>query len=97
MCRNITVLRGLEPGATDEEIEGAALQYVRKVGGISSVSASTRPAVETAVELIAAATRQLLAELPERRTPPKYDPPIRRLKAKHEHTHEHDGLPAHSH
>ena len=103
MCRNITVLRGLEPSATDEEIDAAALQYVRKVGGISSVSASTRPAVEAAVELVAAATRQLLAELPERRVPPKYDPPIRRLRAEgrlpheHAHPHEHDGLPAHTH
>lgn len=29
MCRNITELRGLEPLATDEEIEAAARQFVR--------------------------------------------------------------------
>ncbi|MGC1908783.1 MAG: DUF2277 family protein, partial [Candidatus Dormiibacterota bacterium] len=28
MCRNITILRGLEPEATAEEIEAAARQYV---------------------------------------------------------------------
>ncbi|HET6915489.1 MAG TPA: DUF2277 domain-containing protein, partial [Acidimicrobiales bacterium] len=34
MCRNITILRGLEPPATHEEVEAAALQYVRKVSGV---------------------------------------------------------------
>jgi len=37
MCRNITELRGLEPAATEEEIQAAALQYVRKVSGIRKV------------------------------------------------------------
>jgi hypothetical protein len=34
MCRNITELRGLDPPATDEEIEAAARQFVRKVSGL---------------------------------------------------------------
>ena len=33
MCRNITELRGLEPPATEEEIEAAAYQFVRKITG----------------------------------------------------------------
>ncbi|TQM25420.1 DUF2277 domain-containing protein [Nocardia bhagyanarayanae] len=78
MCRNITALRGLEPAATPEEIEAAALQYVRKVAGISSVSAATRPVVEAAVADIAAVTTRLLAELPDRKVPPKSVPPLRR-------------------
>ena len=41
MCRNITVLRGLEPPATTEETEAAARQYVRKVGGIQKPSPAT--------------------------------------------------------
>jgi len=44
MCRNITTLRGLEPGATPEEIEAAARQYVRKVSGVQSTSARTEEA-----------------------------------------------------
>ncbi len=84
MCRNITPLRGLEPAATPEEITAAALQYVRKVGGISTVSATTKPAVDRAVAEIAAITTRLLDELPERRVPPKVDPPLRRI---HAHTH----------
>jgi hypothetical protein len=78
MCRNITVLRGLEPPATPEEVRAAALQYVRKVGGLSSVSGANRDAVERAVSAIAATTAALLAELPARRVPPATVPPLRR-------------------
>ncbi|HLS76373.1 MAG TPA: DUF2277 domain-containing protein [Nocardia sp.] len=78
MCRNITALRGLEPAATPEEIHAAALQYVRKVGGLSSVSASNRAAVEEAVAEIAATTTRLLERLPDRKVPPKSVPPLRR-------------------
>ena len=82
MCRNITPLRGLAPPATRDEIEAAALQYVRKVGALSSVSAANRDAVERAVLRIAEVTEELLAELPERRQPPKVDPPLRRIAAR---------------
>jgi hypothetical protein len=82
MCRNITTLRGLEPGATAEEIEAAARQYVRKVGGLSSVSVRTNDAFERAVARVAEATSDLLAELPPRKNPPKTLPPLRRLAEK---------------
>lgn len=78
MCRNITTLRGLEPPATQEEIDAAALQYVRKVSGLTSISATTQPLVEEAVAEVAAATARLLAELPPRRRPPTTVPPLRR-------------------
>ena len=81
MCRNITPLRGLAPPATNEEIEAAALQYVRKVGSLSSISEANRPAVQRAVARITAATDELLEALPERRVPPKVDPPLRRIAA----------------
>jgi hypothetical protein len=94
MCRNITALRGLEPEATPEEIRAASLQYVRKVGGLSSISPVTQAAVDQAVTQIAAITTQLLADLPERRTPPPTEPPLRRIAAHRTgagvaHTHEH--------
>ena len=82
MCRNITPLRGLAPPATREEVEAAALQYVRKVGGLSSVSAANQAAVDRAVAAISAATDDLLRELPERRVPPRTDPPLRRISAR---------------
>ena len=81
MCRNITTLRGLEPAATDEEVEAAARQYVRKVSGVQQLSANTEAAFEQAVGAVAAATRELLAELPPRRRPPRTVPPLRRIAA----------------
>jgi hypothetical protein len=78
MCRNITVLRGLEPSATDEEIEAAARQYVRKVSGVQTLSDATREPFERAVAEIAEITTRLLGELPARRQPPTTVPPLRR-------------------
>ena len=78
MCRNITELRGLEPPATDEEIDAAALQFVRKVSGLRQPPAGAADAFATAVADVAAATRTLLAVLPERRKPPATVPPLRR-------------------
>ncbi len=78
MCRNITPLRGLEPPATTEEVASAARQYVRKVGAISTAGQMASPAIERAVDRIAAATADLLAELPPRRQPPSVVPPLRR-------------------
>ncbi|HZT64554.1 MAG TPA: DUF2277 domain-containing protein [Acidimicrobiales bacterium] len=59
MCRSIVTLRGEEP-ATTEEVEAAALQFVRKVAGSRTPSAANRPAFEAAVAEISAATRRLL-------------------------------------
>ncbi|HEY6738143.1 MAG TPA: DUF2277 domain-containing protein [Actinopolymorphaceae bacterium] len=78
MCRNITTLRGLEPAATPEEIQAAALQYVRKVSGVGTLSASTREPIERAAAEVARITAVLLEELPDRRVPPKTVPPLRR-------------------
>ena len=78
MCRNITILRGLQPEATSEEIRSAALQYVRKVGGIQSVTPRTADAVNRAVAKVAEATEALLVELPARQRPPATVPPPRR-------------------
>lgn len=78
MCRNITELRGLEPPATDEEIDAAALQYVRKVSGIRKPPAAAVEAFDAAVAEVADATRRLLGAVPERRQPPATVPPLRR-------------------
>lgn len=80
MCRNITVLRGLDPAATTAEIEAAARQYVRKVGGVNAPSPRTAEAFERAVAVVAQATGELLEALPPRRQPPSMVPPRRRIK-----------------
>lgn len=79
MCRNITTLRGLEPIATDEEIEAAARQYVRKITGVQKTSDATAEAFERAVAVITEASARVLEELPPRKVPPKTEPPLRRL------------------
>jgi hypothetical protein len=78
MCRNITELRGLEPPATDTEIEAAALQYIRKVSGLRQPPPAAAEAYQAAVAEVTAATHRLLAVLPERRQPPATVPPLRR-------------------
>jgi hypothetical protein len=78
MCRNITILRGLEPEATAEEIEAAARQYVRKVSGVQTTSSATEDPFERAVTRIATATTDLLRDLPPRQRPPMSEPPLRR-------------------
>ena len=63
MCRNIKKLRLPDRPPTDEELELAALQYVRKVSGYREPSRANEEAFETAVADIAAATRKLFDNL----------------------------------
>jgi hypothetical protein len=78
MCRNITELRGLEPPATDEEIEAAARQFVRKVSGLRQPPPATADAFEDTIAEVTAAVHRLLDVLPARRQPPATVPPLRR-------------------
>jgi len=63
MCRNIHTLFNFEPHATDDEVRGAAVQYVRKVTGFTKPSQANEQAFEEAVDEIAAATTRLLDAL----------------------------------
>jgi len=63
MCRNIRPLNNFAPPATSEEVHDAALQYVRKVSGSSRPSKANEAAFDHAVEVIAAATAELIASL----------------------------------
>jgi hypothetical protein len=63
MCRNIKTLHNFEPPATPDEVNAAALQYVRKVSGSAKPSKANEAAFARAVAEVAAATTRLLAEL----------------------------------
>jgi hypothetical protein len=78
MCRNITELRGLEPPATQEEIEAAAWQFVRKVTGVTRPTGETEAAMRAVADEVAILTADLLERVPARRQPPKTMPPLRR-------------------
>jgi hypothetical protein len=63
MCRNIKTLHNFEPPASAEEVESAALQYVRKLSGTTKPSKANEAAFHRAVEEVAAASTRLLASL----------------------------------
>ena len=63
MCRNIRTLHNFEPPATPDEVNAAALQYVRKVSGATKPSKANEAAFARAVAEVATATNRLLAEL----------------------------------
>lgn len=70
MCRSIHVLHNFEPPATRDEIEAAALQYVRKIAGVTRPTAANEEAFAAAVRAVAAATTTLLDSLVTK-APPK--------------------------
>ncbi len=66
MCRSIKQLRRREQPPTAEEIEAAALQFVRKVSGYRKPSRLNEAAFNQAVEEIASSTHKLLDNLVSR-------------------------------
>lgn len=63
MCRNIRTLYNFEPPATQDEVHGAALQYVRKISGFTKPSQANAEAFERAVEEVTGISARLLSEL----------------------------------
>jgi hypothetical protein len=70
MCRNIKTLFNFEPPATEDEVQAASLQYVRKITGFNKPSRANEKAFYSAVEDIARISERLLASL-ETAAPPK--------------------------
>ena len=63
MCRSIKTLRTPEMMVTDEEIEAAALQFVRKISGYRQPSQVNEKTFNRAVREISRSSRRLLDEL----------------------------------
>jgi hypothetical protein len=63
MCRSIKVLRDYEDPATHDEIEAAALQFVRKISGFRKPSKANEDAFDSAVKEITEASARLLGSL----------------------------------
>jgi hypothetical protein len=63
MCRSIKTLRGSDPPPSADDLDAAALQFVRKVSGYRQPSRRNREAFEAAVAEISATTGRLLADL----------------------------------
>ena len=80
MCRNIRTLHNFEPPATEDEVRGAAIQYVRKISGFSKPSKANAEAFERAVDAVTEISQRLLDELVTA-APPK-DREVEAAKAK---------------
>jgi hypothetical protein len=64
VCRSIQTLRPpFHDEVTQADVDAAALQYVRKVSGFRRPAAHNAQAFDTAVQAVAAATRDLLSDL----------------------------------
>jgi hypothetical protein len=63
MCRNIKTLFNFDPPATDEEIRGASLQFVRKLSGFTKPSHANEAAFNRSIEDVAAVARRLIDSL----------------------------------
>ncbi len=63
MCRSIRSLHNYDPPTSPEEVHAAALQYVRKISGMTRPPKVNEQAFARAVEAVTLASEQLLAEL----------------------------------
>lgn len=82
MCRNIRTLFNFEPPVTDDEIQAASLQYVRKISGFNRPSRANEAAFLSAVEEIAAVSSRLLRSLETSGTPKDREEEAARAKAR---------------
>jgi hypothetical protein len=80
MCRNIRPLFNFEPPATDDEVQAAALQYVRKVSGARQASGKNLAVFARAVEQVARATRELVDSLETSSSPKNREEEARKAK-----------------
>ena len=63
MCRNIKTLFNFDPPATDEEIQAASVQFVRKLSGFTQPSKANEASFDRAVEEVAVVARRLIDSL----------------------------------
>lgn len=80
MCRSIQQLHNYEPPTTADEVNAAALQYVRKISGMTRPAGANQAAFDRAVASVAAATAELLAGLVA--TSPAHDRSVDRERAR---------------
>ncbi|MCA3013586.1 MAG: DUF2277 domain-containing protein [Myxococcaceae bacterium] len=84
MCRNIRRLHHFEPPATEEELHASALQFVRKVSGMTAPSKANEAAFNRAIERVMTATKRLFSELAVHGPPHTREEEARRAKVRGE-------------
>jgi hypothetical protein len=63
MCRNIKTLFNFDPPVTEEEVQAASLQFVRKICGFTKPSKTNEAVFLAAVEEVAGISLRLLHSL----------------------------------
>ncbi len=84
MCRNIRTLHNFEPPATRDEVQAAAVQYVRKISGSTKPSQANQEAFDQAVAEVTAATHRLLDSLTTSAPPKDRDVEAAKARARAE-------------
>jgi hypothetical protein len=82
MCRNIRTLFNFEPPVTQEEVQAASLQFVRKITGFNKPSRANEIAFRSAVDEIAKISSQLLASLESSAVPKNREIEAAKAKAR---------------
>lgn len=82
MCRNIKQLYNFEPHATSDEVQAAALQFVRKVSGFQKPSVANEAAFNRAIDEVAHATYHLLEDLVTQAAPRNRDAESAKARAR---------------
>ncbi|GGG70721.1 DUF2277 domain-containing protein [Paenibacillus radicis (ex Gao et al. 2016)] len=82
MCRNIKTLYNFDPPATEDEIQAAALQFVRKLSGYNSPSKANEEAFHQAIDEVAQAARKLMDTLVTNAEPRNREVELERARAR---------------
>lgn len=82
MCRNIKTLFNFEPPVTDDEIQAASLQFIRKLSGFNEPSKANEAAFNLAVIEVAAIARNLMELLVTNAAPRNREVEIERARVR---------------
>ena len=82
MCRSIKTLFNFEPPASQDEVQAAALQFVRKVSGTTKPSQANVAAFDAAVLEVEDVVTRLLASLTTSAPPKNREEEARKAKAR---------------
>ena len=82
MCRNIKVLYNFDPPANQQEIEAAALQFVRKISGFNKPSKINQGCFDQAITDISRISENLLESLQTNARPRNREDEIQKARAR---------------
>jgi hypothetical protein len=82
MCRNIKTLFNFDPKVTEDEIQAASLQFVRKLSGFNEPSKANAEAFHLAVKEVAEVAQILLNSLVTNAPSRNREVEIKRARAK---------------